>query len=65
METSALIEMMQTGMFIIVFLMVLLGFIFAVVSYRSKQNPQQYDKYSKEKEQYNNDSDDDDPIKRF
>ena len=41
-----------------------LGFIFAVVSYRSKQNPQQYDKYSKEKEQYNNDSDDD-PIKRF
>jgi NADH:ubiquinone oxidoreductase subunit 3 (subunit A) len=64
MEPSALIGMMQTGIFITVFLMVFLGFVFAIVSYRSKLNPKQYDKYSKEKDSYENDSADDDPIKR-
>lgn len=65
MEPSALIGMMQTGIFITVFLMVFLGFVFAIVSYRNKQNPKQYDKYSDEKYSNKNDSDDDDPIKRF
>jgi heme/copper-type cytochrome/quinol oxidase subunit 2 len=64
MKTSALIGMIQTGMFIMIFLMVLFGFIFAVVSYRSKQNPQQYNKYSDKKYSNKNDSDDD-PIKKF
>lgn len=64
MEPSALIGMMQTGIFITVFLMVFLGFVFAIVSYRSKQNPKQYNKYSDEEYSNKNDSDDD-PIKRF